>query len=96
MVNSAGRQDVLIESDSLILTNVINKLKNLCSSVGSIIEDCYNLLSALVNSKLIFVRRSMNAVAHSIVRVLRSLSGQQEWCDVCSAFLFDILSSDLI
>lgn len=46
---------------------------------GYLIEDCVDLLSTLVDVRVVYIIRTANCVAHSLVGTARSNSGLHVW-----------------
>ncbi|KAM6567737.1 hypothetical protein CsatA_026865 [Cannabis sativa] len=67
-VKRKGIQDVVIESDSLLLIQALDSSIRMPSLFGLMVVECQTLLLSLVNVKICFVKRSANRVAHYVAR----------------------------
>lgn len=83
-------QRVIVETDSLVVTQSIRSSVSMVSYFGSIVEDCRSMLKELPDVKLLFIRRSANRVAHHVARasyyvddrVIRSVDVSPDLLDV--------------
>ena len=93
-LKEVGRSLVLLESDALLVINVIKhcKVDNAC--FGLIIVDCFSLLKEIPNYSVSFVRRSANQVAHVLGRTSVSMFGLGVWHLDLPALIVDILKLD--
>ena len=62
-----------MESDCLLLLQLVNLHKENSSYVGLIVEDCKLLLEEILDCSLVFVKRSVNQDNHSLARASGSL-----------------------
>ena len=86
---------VLIETDSLLLVTTVNSSGNYISHLGMIIQDYKDLLQAIPDSSLIFVRRSTNRAAHALARGVGSRSSQGAWVGYPPISLMVVISKEL-
>ena len=61
-----GFQRVLMELDSLLLVEAMNKNMEYKSPIGLIMKDCVSLMKEILECNLCFVRRSANKAAHCL------------------------------
>ena len=70
---------MLLESDSLVVDNAIKHCKVYDACFGLIIADYISLLKQIPNYSISFGRRSVNQVAHVLVRAYVSMSSFGVW-----------------
>lgn len=63
-----GWPKIVIESDCMVIIQAIRSKIAMVSQVGMIVEECHVLLNNENNIELLFIKRSVNMVAHSLVR----------------------------
>ena len=61
-------RSVTVESDCLVVIQMIRSAAPMRSRVGQVIEECRKLVSDINNLKLQFVKRSANMSAHELAR----------------------------
>lgn len=59
----------VIESDCLVVVQMIRSKAPLRSRVGKIVDECREMISSGNNVKLYFIKRSANMSAHELARV---------------------------
>ncbi|KAM6541763.1 hypothetical protein CsatB_006210 [Cannabis sativa] len=74
-IKRKGWEDVIVETDSLIVVQALNSSIHMTSYFGLLVEDCRLILSTLKNVLISFVYRSANKAAHCLARESCSLSG---------------------
>ncbi|KAL5779815.1 hypothetical protein ACOSQ2_010552 [Xanthoceras sorbifolium] len=89
-----GLHPPILETDSLVVATAINNPSVYSSKVGLVIFDIVDLLGRCPGSKVLYVPRSANMVAHTLVRLALSLDRDYFWLDnypVCisEAFVVD-------
>ncbi|KAL8101079.1 hypothetical protein AgCh_033092 [Apium graveolens] len=63
-----GWNSVIIESDCLVVVQMIRSAAPLRSRIGQVIEECRQLVRDFNNFKLYFVKRSANVLSHELAR----------------------------
>ena len=87
---------VLVEMDSQVVFNALNRTSPASSPFAMLVKDCQNLANSMSNIIFTFVKRSTNNVIHIVARATRSMSDQTVWHFQAHAFLFHSLTQDLI
>uniref|UniRef100_A0A803P370 Reverse transcriptase n=1 Tax=Cannabis sativa TaxID=3483 RepID=A0A803P370_CANSA len=67
-IKRKGWEDVIIETDSLMVVQALNSSVHMSSYFGLLVEDCRLILSTLKNVLISFVYRSANKAAHCLAR----------------------------
>ena len=62
-------QNVIIETDSMLTVQAINKHSENLLEVGNVLRECCSLLSTRQDISISFVRKQANNVAHMLARV---------------------------
>ncbi|XP_074346406.1 uncharacterized protein LOC141685188 [Apium graveolens] len=88
-----GVSQVVVESDSLVVVNVLRKNSQYVSEVGSIFECCRAVLRQRCDLKVQHVRRQANRVAHSIDK-LPCMSGTMNWFSTPPPCVLEMIVSD--
>ncbi|KAM7519824.1 hypothetical protein LguiB_018786 [Lonicera macranthoides] len=91
---NAGK--LIVETDSQLVVNAMNRVELDFSSFGLVIDDCKLLADSLKQCKVVFARRSTNGVAHCLARTAISVSDWECWMSVPPPFILDVLLNDLI
>ena len=78
-VKDQGITNVIFEIDAQSVVLGLHKCLLGNSYLGIILQDCNQLLCAIGNAHLVFVKRSVNNVAHCLARASCSLSYLQQW-----------------
>lgn len=78
-IKERDMQNVIIETDCLLVFLALSREVSDCSYGGLIIKECKILAMDLVNCKFSFARHSANRVAHCLARVSDSLSEFRSW-----------------
>lgn len=94
-IKSGDFGPIIVESDLKLLVDALKSNVEDESSVGIIVDDCKALLQAITDCSVCFVFRSANNAAHSLARVVNSMTGRTVWDSVCPPFLTDVLVNDL-
>lgn len=84
---------VLIELDSLGVVQTFRQKDKDTSYFGEIMLDCQSIVKDLMSYSVYVIRRSVNSVAHTIVREAGSRSNHKVWLNT-SSFLIDIIDKD--
>ncbi|KAK0579421.1 hypothetical protein LWI29_026174 [Acer saccharum] len=79
----AGLVPFQIDTDSLIVVNLVNKGDSSSADVGHIIADIVRFLRSLESCSIAFTPRKRNAVAHSLARTALSIASDRCWVDSC-------------
>ena len=87
---------MLVEMDSLVVFNALNRTSLTSSPFSMLVKDCYDLENSMPNIIFTFAKRSTNNVAHIMARATRSMSDQTVWNFQAPAFLLPGLTQDLI
>ena len=87
---------VLVEMDSHVVFNALNRISPASSPFAMLVKDCQNLANNMPNIIFTFAKRSANNVAHIVARATRSMSDQTVWHFQAPAFLLPSLTQDLI
>lgn len=74
-IQKMSSQQIIIESNALLVVNFINKSIHNQLEVGNIMDACRSVLSERNNVLLVFIRRPANRAAHLMARVPCSLNG---------------------
>ncbi|KAM6558557.1 hypothetical protein CsatA_027796 [Cannabis sativa] len=74
-IKRKGWEDVIVETDSLMVVQALNSSIHMTSYFGLLVEDCRLILTTLKNVLISFVYRSANKAAHCLARESCSLSG---------------------
>ncbi|KAL8556989.1 hypothetical protein ACS0TY_004456 [Phlomoides rotata] len=80
-VKNLGFQNVIVEGDSKIVVDVILSSSACDSSFGDFIARSKVLLVSCCNVSVAFVKRSVNSMAHAIVRISRNFESPHSWVD---------------
>lgn len=89
-------EKVLIEADSQIAFNALNRDELDSSSFGLVIDDYKLLVNNIKQCQALFVRRSANGVTHCLARATNFVSNQECWMSVSLPFISDVFLNDLI
>lgn len=86
---------VVIESDAFNLVQALNSTVSYPGPLGLVLDDCKELCLAIDVSRIRFVRRSANQVAHCLARASDSVSVAHVWEGsppnfLCRSLLFDL------
>ncbi|XP_074356469.1 uncharacterized protein LOC141696188 [Apium graveolens] len=68
-VKEWSRNVVVLESDCLVVLQLIRSATPLRSRLGMVVKECRKLVNELNNVRLYFIKRSANIVAHELARV---------------------------
>jgi ribonuclease HI len=90
LITSQGLNNVIFESDSQSIVNVVNANFDGNSEHCSIVTCIRQLLSSFTNFKVKFIRRQANMVAHTLARAAIS------WASRCHFETLPICISDLL
>lgn len=60
---------VTLESDCLVIVQLVRSSTPMRSRIGQVIEECLRLVGDANNSRLYFVKRYANVAAHELARV---------------------------
>lgn len=95
---NAGKENVIVESDCLQVVQLIRNSYSSLSYLGRVVQECRDLMlqCKAKNTKLRFVKRSANSVAHYLARY-SCLVAERKWRmgDVHPEFSY-VLCKDLI
>lgn len=58
-----------LESDSLLSVNAVNQRYQNYLELGSLVQQCKNIICRNVGFSLVFVRKHVNKVAHLMVKI---------------------------
>ncbi|KAJ9152642.1 hypothetical protein P3X46_026188 [Hevea brasiliensis] len=87
--------NVVFELDSLLLVQEIRTRQSNASYFGSLVENCLAPLDSFPDTPVVFIKRSVNSVAHLLATMAGSASGLKEWGPipplVHDAFICDLL-----
>lgn len=89
-------REVVVESDSQSLINALNQNDVDFSSFGLVIENCKTMQKVFNHCSFVFVRKSVNRVAHCLAKEACYVSGQDIRVSYPPPFIFDVLEMDLI
>lgn len=82
-VKELSRSAVVLESDCLVVVQLIHSATPLRSRLGKVVEECRKLVSELNNVRLSFIKRFANIVAHELARVSYVYPDRMfDWSDV--------------
>ena len=95
-IKDRGQTKVIIETDCLRVVQAMRSRDVDFSHFGLIIQDCTFILATLRDVKVVFVRRSANSVAHTLVRAAVSMSGFHVWGYTPPDCIASLLHADLI
>ena len=68
-IKENNQEDVVLETNCLLVVQALRSKIRMDSYFGSIIEDCKSLWTKPTHVNICFVQRSANKVAHSFARV---------------------------
>ncbi|CAI9773810.1 unnamed protein product [Fraxinus pennsylvanica] len=85
----------IIEMDSLLVYNALQKYEVDNSYFGLLIEECRFLALDMPNVKFSWVRRSANQVAHTLAKAASSFHDTIEWSNYSPLFISNVLLADL-
>lgn len=85
---------MVVESDSLSVVQSVRSSVSMMSYFGSVIEEYRNMLKELPEVKLLFIRRSVNRVAHHIARTSYYVADRVVRSDDVSPELLDVVMQD--
>jgi ribonuclease HI len=68
---------VTVLSDSEVVVNCVNS-KYVVAAIDHIIQDCQELMVELARSQVVYVNRSLNSIAHSLVKLSKNV-GCSTW-----------------
>ncbi|KAK1353602.1 hypothetical protein POM88_008168 [Heracleum sosnowskyi] len=88
-----GVSQVVVESDSLVVVDALNKNRKYVSEVGSIFESCRVVLQQRCDLKVQHVRRQANKVAHSIAKI-PCMSGSMNCFSTPPPCVLELIVSD--
>lgn len=96
-VKDRGGQDTVVETDCLSIVQAIRCSSTTLSYLGRVLEDCKNMLQTLreKNVTLLFVKRSVNKVAHYLARHSSSLADCSWHTETMNRDFISVLRSDL-
>ena len=83
---------VLVEMDSQVVFNALNRTSTASSPFAMLVKDCQNLANSMPNIIFTFAKRFANSVAHIVARATRSMSDQTVWHFQAPAFLLPSLT----
>ncbi|KAL5808335.1 hypothetical protein ACOSQ3_029026 [Xanthoceras sorbifolium] len=84
----------ILETGSLAVITAINNPSAYLSKVGLVIVDIVDLLSSYPGSKVQFVPRSANSVAHTLARFTLSLDRDYFWLEDYPDCIDEVLVAD--
>ncbi|KAK6128265.1 hypothetical protein DH2020_037992 [Rehmannia glutinosa] len=84
-----------VETDSLCVIQAIWGKAFSNSYFSTVIGDCINMLRELPLVSCVFVRRSVNRVAHGLAKAMDSMSGVVVWENTPLSFICNLLLSDI-
>lgn len=86
---------MLLESDSQLLVQELQRQDELDSIFGLIFGDCKIVLKDLGNCIFSYIKRSVNQVAHVLAKAVGSMFDRGEWEHVPPPFLINLLRADI-
>lgn len=60
---------IIVESDCLVVIQLIRSAATMRSRLGKVIEECRELARQINNSRLLFIKRFTNMTAHELAHV---------------------------
>ena len=86
-------QNVIFETDSRVVSNVIQERSSLVNEFGSIVNSCLDLSSHNPSYSVAFVGRKDNEVAHRLTRMSKFYASPMYWNEP-PGFILPLLLTD--
>lgn len=91
-----GLQQVVVESDSLVVIQALCEVSTGCNSFMLIIDDIFALCSSFTNVVWSFVKRSGNKLAHELAHFQHWEFGTRMWEDEVPDIVMSLAVADLL
>ncbi|KAM1018883.1 hypothetical protein ACFX2C_040452 [Malus domestica] len=90
-----GYENVIIESDALVLIQMLKKESTQDYSIECILGDIETLVQRLTTVTFSFAPRESNRAAHSVAKYVFQQGGDFVWDCIGPEFLFNVLAQDV-